>query len=49
MNAEGLAFLLRMLGLNDDTAGEQLRNAIVAESVRIPPFYGMRKYHGNGR
>ena len=44
MNAEGLA-LLRMLGLNDDTAGERLRNAIVAEGVRIPPFYGMRKDH----
>ena len=44
MNAEGLA-LLRMLGLNDDTAGERLRKAIVAEGVRVPPFYGMRKDH----
>ena len=34
-----------MLGLNDDTAGERLRHAIVAEGVRIPPFYGMRKDH----
>ena len=44
INAEGLA-LLRMLGLNDDTAGERLRKAIVAEGVRIPPLYGMRKDH----
>ena len=44
MNAEGLA-LLRMMGHDADTAGDRLRNAIVAEGVRVPPLYGTRKDH----
>ena len=44
MNAEGLA-LLRMMGLKGNVAGDRLRRAIVAEGVKIPPFYGMRKDH----
>ena len=44
MNAQGLA-LLRMMGLKAGNSADRLRRAIVAEGVRIPPFYGMRKDH----
>ena len=44
MNAEGLA-LLRMMGLKSGKSADRLRNAIVADGVKIPPFYGMRKDH----
>ena len=42
MNAEGLA-LLRMLGLKSGKSADRLRNAIVADGVKIPPFYGTRR------
>lgn len=42
MDAEGLA-LLRMSGLEAGNSANRLRRAIVAEGVRFPPLYGMRK------
>ena len=44
MNADGLV-LLRMMGLKSGKSADRLRNAIVADGVKIPPFYGMRKDH----
>ena len=44
MNCEALA-LLRMLGLSDDEKNNRLRRAVVANGVKIPPFYGTRKDH----
>jgi hypothetical protein len=44
MNCEALA-LLRMLDLSDDDKNNRLRRAVVANNVKIPPFYGTRKDH----
>ena len=44
MNAEALS-LLQMLGINQDASGDRLRNAVIAQGIKLPPFYGTRKDH----
>ena len=44
MNCHALA-LLRMMGLDERRSGDRLRNTMVAEGVRLAPFYGLRKDH----
>ena len=44
MNCQALA-LMRMMGLEDGKKGDRLRNTMVAEGVKLAPFYGLRKDH----
>ena len=44
LNCHALA-LLRLMGLDEGSPGDRLRQAVVTHGVQIPPFYGMRKDH----